>query len=81
MSADHIRMRFASTRPNVEPGKFHETFANEPTVTYMTKTAELPDHQPRVLCRIGQQPDNSFNRYAALTEGQLWGIVQEAFGT
>lgn len=63
----------------IHPGRFHETFANEATITVMRKTTTRADHQPRVLCRIGQDPDNSFNRYEAMDEHMLWTIVRDAY--
>lgn len=65
----------------VSAGAFHESFANEPTVTHMTKTSMLDNYEPLVLCRIGAGGvDNAFNRYEALPDGLLWAIVQESFG-
>lgn len=63
-------------------GVLHETFSNEPTITLMTKN-DMPDEgevvpAPRVLCRIGKEPDNSFTRYD-LDESQLWAILKDAF--
>jgi hypothetical protein len=77
---DPVRTRTICARESyiVNPREFHETFANEPTVTVMTKTGEVPDHRPRVLCRVGQTPDNSFTRYR--DEDKLWDIVRESFG-
>ena len=48
----------------------------------MTKN-DMPDEgevvpAPRVLCRIGKEPDNSFTRYD-LGESQLWAILKDAF--
>lgn len=63
----------------VHAGRFHETFANEATITHMTKTHTLAAFQPRVLCRVGQQPDNGFNRYEMVSLPKLWEIVRDSF--
>lgn len=63
----------------------HETFANEPTITHMTKKFsfdcdDIPD--PRVLCRIGRDPDNRFSRYGygyGFGESDLWEILRDSF--
>jgi hypothetical protein len=78
-----VCLRAVSARESytVAAGRFHESFANEPTVTFMTKVDCVIDHQPRVLCRIdGPGADNSFNRYEVLSEAQMWDIVRESFG-
>lgn len=59
-------------------GELHETFANQPTVTHMTKTRQA-DMTPRVLLPSGKKPDNEFNRYAFDTQ-TLWRIVKECMG-
>lgn len=58
-------------------GQLHETFANEPTITMMRKTKVDPGYQPRVMCRIGTEPDNAFHRDQALNQDQLWDVVRD----
>lgn len=58
-------------------GILHETFANEPTITVMDKTGFDETHKPRVLCRIGLEPDNYFTRYD-LDDDELWRMVADA---
>lgn len=62
----------------VNATELHETFANEPTLTLMEKTHQH-DVVPRVLCRLGQEPDNSFDRHAMMAEADLWDVVRDAF--
>ncbi len=56
--------------------QFHQSTADEPTVTVMRKT-ERVDIDPTVLCRLGFSPDNAFNRYD-LDEPALWTIAEES---
>lgn len=58
-------------------GVLHETFANEPTITVMQKRFVDETHKPRVLCRIGLEPDNYFTRYD-LDDDELWRMVADA---
>jgi len=62
----------------VKPGELHETFANEATLTHMRKMG-VEDIKPRVLCRIGQEPDNSFDRHQMMKEEGIWEIVRDAW--
>lgn len=64
----------------VGAGELHETFANEATITYMVKT-ETADITPRVLCRMGQNPDNAFDRHTVMPEEHMWEIVRDAFSS
>lgn len=56
----------------------HETFANEPTITVMDKGYSDDTIKPRVLCRIGLEPDNYFTRYD-IDDDELWRMVADAF--
>lgn len=58
-------------------GEFHETFSEQLTVTYMTKTHVKDDHVPSVLVPVGAEPDNEFNRYS-FGPSMLWGVVEDA---
>lgn len=60
----------------MKPRQFHQSLADEPTVTYMRKT-EVVELEPTVLCRLHMRPDNSFNRYD-LDEPALWRILEES---
>lgn len=60
----------------MRPRQFHQSMADEPTVTHMRKTDQL-DLEPTVLCRKGMTPDNAFNRYD-LDEPALWRILEES---
>lgn len=60
----------------MEPRQFHQSLADEPTVTHMRKTSQI-DLEPMVLCRLPQHPDNTFNRYD-LDEPALWRILEES---
>lgn len=60
------------------PGHFHETFSNEPTITLMRKTMTR-DIQPRVLCRIGQEPDNGWHREKVMHPAEVMEIVRDTF--
>lgn len=62
----------------IEPGEFHETLANEPAVTLMTKCNTYPEIVPMVLCAYGQQPDNDFMRYD-FDDSELWRLVYDAW--
>lgn len=77
----HMRAQF-TVRPGEgykhRAGVLHETFANEPTITVMRKTGNLDGHSPRVLCRIGLEPDNYFTRYD-IDDDELWRMVADAF--
>lgn len=61
----------------VDPAEFHETFANEPTVTIMSKMGVRANHAPRVLTQIGVAPDNSFDRATMIPESRAWEIVED----
>lgn len=65
---------------SVQQGELHETFANEPTITVMSKKPIKPEiaAPPRVLCRIGLEPDNHFTRYD-YSEDDIWRLVKDAF--
>jgi hypothetical protein len=61
----------------VQPaGTFHDTQARGLAATIMTKTGEH-EHDPRVLCLVGQPPDNSFIRGCA-DEGVMWNFIERA---
>lgn len=62
----------------IVPEELHETFANEPTITYIQKTRSDPI-TPRVLVLRGREPDNSFDRNTALDPGDAWGLFVEAW--
>lgn len=55
---------------------FHETFVNQPTITFMEKTAPGPE-AATVLLPPGKKPDNDFNRHHVMPEADLWQIVSE----
>jgi hypothetical protein len=63
-------------RYSMLPRQFHQSLADEPTVTHMHKT-EVADIEPTVLCRRGMSPDNNFDRYD-LDEPALWRILEES---
>lgn len=47
------------------PFEYHESMPiSDLVVTYMTKTIRVPNFKARVLCRIGEKPDNDFSRHA-----------------
>ena len=58
-------------------GLFHETKVWELAVTLMEKT-EVFDRKPRVMCPVGQEPDNDFNRYAHRHNSVIWDVFEEA---
>jgi hypothetical protein len=62
----------------MQPRQFHQSLADEPTVTHMRKIGQVA-LEPLVLCRLPQQPDNDFNRYD-LDEPALWRILEESMG-
>lgn len=64
-----------------EPFIFHEMFAPEPSATIITKreltvAENLNGYKPRVLVPLGEEPDNSFDRYDNDPE-DLWRIIEE----
>jgi len=63
----------------MRPGEFHETLTNEPTITFMQKTVTDERLQPRVLCRIGHDPDNGFDRDGALGHAEMIDIIEDTF--
>lgn len=54
--------------------RFHESDADDGTVTVMTK-CDFHVGTARVLVPVGAQPDNSFTR-AAMPEDEVWGWVE-----
>ena len=46
-----------------DAGRFHETTYGQLSVTLMNKTSILENCIPQVLVKVGQEPDNDFNRY------------------
>lgn len=62
----------------MEVGNFHESVPHELSMTIMTKVCTYHAHRPRVLVPVGQDPDNEFDRYSAVPEGDLWLAVRLA---
>ena len=56
---------------------FHETPNLGYVVTLLRKTKVDSNHKPRVLCPIGMEPDNDFNRYDLSVDTQ-WDIIRRA---
>ena len=50
---------------------FHETPIIEYAITVLFKLANDPDHATRVLCPIGSQPDNDYDRYSMDRKARL----------
>lgn len=63
----------------VRIGELHETFCNEPTLTYMAKQDSDPDYSPRVLAMRGRKADNSFDRNTALSPVEAWEMVEDVW--
>lgn len=62
----------------MKAGAVHETVADMPAATLMTKRKDKRlDRPARVFVPDGQQPDNSFNRYAALSVDSMWRIIED----
>lgn len=57
---------------------FHESMADGLTATIMRKTKNYPEYVPRVLCPLGQDPDNDFKRDAANPPERLWEYIDRA---
>lgn len=72
----HHEVVVAGRSYSMAPRQFHQSMADEPTVTHMRKTAQV-ELEPMVLCRAHCQPDNTFNRYD-LDEPALWRILEES---
>jgi hypothetical protein len=68
---------------HVLPFAFHETLANEPTLTIMTKQpfdgarAGVNSTGATVMVPVGQRPDNDFRR-EAVDASVLWELIKEA---
>jgi hypothetical protein len=58
-------------------GELHEIYVNQTTVTLMEKIRSDPSYTPRVLCPMGENPDNTFTRYD-LSPEDIYQIVEEA---
>lgn len=62
--------------------RFHETLANEPTLTIIEKSgptaAQGSREQPRVAVPVGVRPDNDFRR-DAVDPDVVWRLVEEAY--
>lgn len=56
--------------------EFHETYAPEPAITFVTKLSTEPG-VPRILVPFGQEPDNDFNRYEAMHSADIWHLIHE----
>ncbi len=64
--------------------RFHETLANEPTLTVMTKIMDPAHMNPGANCQgasimvpVGVEPDNNFRR-DAVDADVLWQLIEEA---
>jgi hypothetical protein len=55
----------------------HDSDAQDCVVTVMSKT-EVHEGNPVVLCPIGEEPDNSYDRATAAPEDYLWSAVEAA---
>jgi hypothetical protein len=78
---DQLRMRgteaiVAGRSYTMRERQFHQSIADEPTVTHMRKRVQV-ELEPKVLCHLGFSPDNSFNRYD-IDEPQLWHILEDS---
>jgi hypothetical protein len=58
--------------------RFHQSIGHGLTATVMVKTKNYPEYDPRVLCPIGQVPDNDFNRATSNDPALLWGYIERA---
>lgn len=61
--------------------KYHESLANEPTLTVMTKSNAILTTGPNcsgasVICRVGEPPDNDFRR-GDVDHNLLWDLITE----
>lgn len=64
-SSKHIRNRIIHAGESYEfggPGRFHDTWAEVPTVSIMTKIATEREHTPRVVSLFDEEPDDAFSR-------------------
>lgn len=61
---------------SVPEGSFHESIAPHSAVTLIHMSPTQRSIPPRVLVPRTQKPDNSFDRYDAMTE-DVWGIVRD----
>lgn len=66
----------------MDPYVFHETHVDAPAVTTIIKQDKtlaqrggFGEERPRVLCRLGEEPDNDFRR-DAYDERFLWEIIR-----
>lgn len=57
---------------------FHETKWRGLTATLMEKPLVYASFRPRVLCRIGEEPDNDFAREGCDEEEVLWDLIRRA---
>ncbi len=78
---DMIDWNSGNRKYGTMPFEFHESFAPDgPAATIIVKDdltqAQGAKAKPRVLCPIGQEPDNVFNRYDA-DEDLLWRIIED----
>lgn len=55
---------------------FHESTTDRPSATLMVKLDKYPEHKPRVLCPLGREPDNEFDRDQFPVE-DLWQIIYD----
>lgn len=61
----------------MSPGDIHETVADMPAASIMTKT-ERSESAARVYVPMGSKPDNVFSRYWA--PNMLWQIIKDVIG-
>lgn len=63
---------------DMPPFEYHESIPiTDLVVTFMTKTIKVPNFKARVLCKIGENPDNDFSRHA-LDIDLAWNVFEKA---
>lgn len=68
----------AGGRYHARPGELHESRAEGLTATVMVRTELSRLYVPRVLCPVGEPPDNGFDRESAEEPEVLWGYIGRA---
>lgn len=68
---------FGSGTYRISAGAYHETFANEPTITHQRKMPNT-DLDPLVFVPYGREPSNEWTR-KELSEKQIWEIIEDCY--
>ena len=77
ISNPHEQIILAGDKYSFEYKQFHETPNVDYVVTLLEKTKIDVEHDARILCPVGLQPDNDFTRYD-MSPFEQWEVIRKA---